>query len=326
MIISKTPYRISLFGGGTDFEEYFKLRGGAVIGSTINKYCYISLRELPPFFKHKFRFVWSKIELINDTNKIIHPTAKAVLQYYKPKKGLEIHYDGDLPGNSGIGSSSTFTVGLINALTNFYNKNYNKVDLAKKAIFIEKNKLKEHNGFQDQIWASYGGLNIIEFNKDKTFKVTKIKINDENKKILQSKLIMFFVGKHRFSNKIEKHKQSKLIQNLKYYDQIKKQTFECKKIMESQNFRINHLGDLLNDYWNLKKNLSNKVSNKTIDSIYKEGLAAGALGGKLLGAGGGGFLLFLTNNKKKLKNRLNKLYSVEVELETNGSEIIYRDE
>lgn len=326
MIISKTPYRISFFGGGTDFEEYFKLRGGAVIGTTINKFCYISLRELPPFFKHKHRFVWSKIELINNTNKILHPTAKAILQYFNPKNGLEIHYDGDLPGNSGIGSSSTFTVGLINALGNFYNKNYKKAELAKKSIFIEKNKLKENNGYQDQIWAAYGGLNIIEFRKDKSFKVTKIKISKKNKKNIQSKLIMFFVGKHRFSNKIEKDKQSNLIQNLNFYDQIKEQTYLCKNILESKNFRVNELGELLNDYWNLKKSLSQKVSNNLIDSVYKEGLDAGALGGKLLGAGGGGFLLFLTNDKKKLKKRLNKLIPVEVELENNGSEIIYKHE
>lgn len=325
MIISKTPYRISFFGGGTDFEEYFKLRGGAVIGTTINKYCYISLRELPPFFKHKHRFVWSKIELINNINKIIHPTAKAVFQYYKPKDGLEIHYDGDLPGNSGIGSSSTFTVGLINALTNLYKKNYKKAELAKKSIFIEKQKLRENNGYQDQIWAAYGGFNIIEFKKDKSFNVTKIKITKQNKKNIQSKLIMFFVGKHRFSNKIEKDKQSNLVQNLNFYDQIKQQTYLCKNILESKNFKINDFGELLNDYWNLKKSLSKKVSNNLIDSIYKEGLDAGALGGKLLGAGGGGFLLFLTNDKKKLKQRLNRLIPVEFEMETKGSEIIYND-
>ena len=325
MIISKTPFRISLFGGGTDFEEYFIKDGGAVIGMTINKYCYISIRKLPPFFKHKHRFVWSKIELIKDVKKIIHPTTKAIFNYYKPKDGLEIHYDGDLPGNSGIGSSSAFTAGSINALSNLYDKNYPKKELAKKTIFIEKNIMKENNGYQDQIWATYGGLNTIEFNKNKTFKVTKVKISEKNKQNLQNKLIMFFVGKHRFSNNIEKDKQTKIDKNLRFYQQIKKQVYECKKELESQNLNFNFLGDLLNDYWNLKKNLSNKVSSHTIESIYQEGLNAGALGGKLLGAGGGGFFLFLTNDKNKLKKRLNKLIPVEIEIESKGSKIIYKD-
>jgi D-glycero-alpha-D-manno-heptose-7-phosphate kinase len=224
MIISKTPYRISFFGGGTDFPDYYNNHDGCVIGSTIDKYCYISLRKLPPFFKNKHRIVWSKIQLPNTINQIRHPSIKGILNYFKIKEGIEIHHIGDLPAFSGIGSSSSFSVGLINALLTLRDKKLDKKELGKLSLYIEHNILKEYVGSQDQIWASHGGMNFINFNK-KEIRLNKIKITEERKKKLSSNLILFFTGKSRFSGKIEQKKISKIDKNLKTLDEIKKYVF-----------------------------------------------------------------------------------------------------
>ena len=206
MIISKTPYRISFFGGGTDFEEYFSQYGGEVVGSTINKYCYVSIRSLQKFFDHKYRVSWSKIENVKNISEIDHPTVKGILKHFKLyNQGLEIHYDGDLPGNSGIGSSSSFCVGLINSLNKKYNLKLDKKKLLKKHFFIESRVIKENVGMQDQVWASYGGFNSIKFKKN--FLVSKIKYKKKIITNLQNNLMMFYSGKSRFSDKIEKDKK-----------------------------------------------------------------------------------------------------------------------
>jgi D-glycero-alpha-D-manno-heptose-7-phosphate kinase len=322
MIISKTPYRISFFGGGTDFPDYYNNHDGCVIGSTIDKYCYISLRKLPPFFKNKHRIVWSKIQLPNTINQIRHPSIKGILNYFKIKEGIEIHHIGDLPAFSGIGSSSSFSVGLINALLTLRDKKLDKKKLGKLSLYIEHNILKEYVGSQDQIWASHGGMNFINFNK-KEIRLNKIKITEERKKKLSSNLILFFTGKSRFSGKIEQKKISKIDKNLKTLDEMKKYVFFCKKILE-ENSPLVEFGDLLNDYWNLKKKLLNNISNTQIDELYKEAMISGARGGKIIGAGGGGFILFYAKPEiqKKLIYKFSKLIPVNFNFSEEGSKII----
>ena len=322
MIISKTPYRISFFGGGTDFPDYYNNHDGCVIGSTIDKYCYISLRKLPPFFKNKHRIVWSKIQLPNTINQIRHPSIKGILNYFKIKEGIEIYHIGDLPAFSGIGSSSSFSVGLINALLTLRDKKLDKKELGKLSLYIEHNILKEYVGSQDQIWASHGGMNFINFNK-KEIRLNKIKITEERKKKLSSNLILFFTGKSRFSGKIEQKKISKIDKNLKTLDEMKKYVFFCKKILE-ENSPLVEFGDLLNDYWNLKKKLLNNISNTQIDELYKEAMISGARGGKIVGAGGGGFILFYAKPEiqKKLIYKFSKLTPVNFNFSEEGSKII----
>lgn len=326
MIISKTPYRVSFFGGGTDFEKYFSKYEGQVIGSAIDKYCYVTLRDLPPFFKHKSRIVWSKIELVKSFKHIFHPTVKSVLneKEYNLPNSLEIHHQGDLPANSGIGSSSAFTVGLLNAIYNYKKKIISKKKLSNRAIYTEVNQMKENVGYQDQVWAAYGGLNIIKFSKNKKILVKKIKITKQKKQLLQKNLIMFFIGKHRFSGKIEKSKISSISEKINTYHQIKEQVNECKNILEGKK-DLNNFGYLLHDYWNLKKSLAANVSNIQIDEFYKDARKNGAIGGKLIGSGGGGFILLFSENIKKLKERYNKYVPVTLKFEDEGSKIIHSD-
>ncbi len=324
MIITKTPYRISFFGGGSDFPLYYKKFGGCVIGSTINKYCYISLRELPPFFKNKHRIVWSKIQLPNTISEIKHPCIKGVLNYFKIKNGVEIHHLGDLPAFSGIGSSSSFSVGLIKALMTSMDRKLNKKELARLSVYIEQKILKEHVGSQDQMWASYGGMNFINFNK-KNINVKNLSISEKNKKKLSNNLILFFTGKARFSGKIEKNKLFRIEKNLATLEEMKKYVFACKKILEKGS-SLDEFGELLDNYWNLKKKLSNEVSSNLIDEIYKEAKISGAKGGKIIGAGGGGFILFYAKPdvQKKLKKKFNKLTPVRFDFSNEGSKVIFR--
>lgn len=327
MIITKTPYRISFFGGGTDFEEYFSQYGGEVVGSTIDKYCYVSIRSLQKFFDHKYRISWSKIENVKKISDINHPTVKGLLRYYNlSNEGLEIHYDGDLPGNSGIGSSSSFCIGLIKALNQKFNFKFNKKKLASEAYHIESNVIGENVGMQDQVWASYGGLNSIKFNKS-NFIVRKLNINKNIKDNLQKNLLMFYSGKSRFSDKIEKDKKKKIVDKIKFYHEIKKQVNECKKILSSGK-NLNEFGLLLNEYWNLKKSLSTKVSSNEINEIYSEALIAGALGGKLLGSGGGGFFVFYVpiSMQRKVRAKLHKLEEVKFKFSEEGSSIIFSND
>lgn len=325
MIITKTPYRISLFGGGTDFEEYNSKNKGLVIGATINKYCYVSIRDLPPFFNHNYRIAWSRIENVKKIKEIVHPTVKSVLHFAKLKKGQEIHYDGDLPGNSGIGSSSSFCVGLLNAINNKKKYKITKEKLAYKAYKIENKIMKEHVGMQDQIWASYGGVNYISF-KNKKFKVNKLPLKLSQLKKLQENLLLFYTGKTRFSSDIEKDKKKQLDKKIFYYKKIYTQAKNVLSDIKSGN--LDSIGENLDEYWHLKKQLSNKVSNKEIDEIYHEAKLSGAKGGKILGSGGGGFILFYCNkkNQKKLKNRLKKLLAIDFKFENKGSQVIFNNE
>lgn len=327
MIISKTPFRISFFGGGTDFKDYYDDHGGVVIGTTINKYCYLTLRKLPNFFENKYRFVWNRIELPNKINEIIHPSIRASIQFFKIKEGLEIVHASDLPSMSGIGSSSSFSVGLINCLSKLKRKNYSKNQLANYAINLEQNIMRESVGSQDQIWAAYGGFNQINFEKNKYF-VNRIKISNTKKELLSKNLILFFTGKTRFSGRVEKDKIKNIEKKINFFHEIKDYTIKAKKVFESRNLNTDDIGKMLDEYWHMKKKLSNKVTDNKINNIYQEAISCGALGGKVLGAGGGGFLMFYANEfiQKKLKQRFNKLTAVKINFLDKGSEVIFNNE
>ncbi len=332
MIISKTPYRISFFGGGSDYPEWYLKNGGTVISSTINKYIYISCRELPPFFRHKHRIVYSKIELIKKISDIKHSVVKEALEKIfnnYTQKGLEIHYDGDLPSRSGIGSSSSFVVGLLNALNRFHNIKISKDYLAKQSLFLEQSILKETVGSQDQIAASYGGFNEIIFKKDGKFKVNPLINKKSVLKKLEDSLVLVFTGvrkqsetaNHVASTYVSKLSKSKKKNILKVIDHVKL----AKKYLKNEKF--DDFGALLNETWIAKRELSKVVTNNKLDAVYKLGLKNGALGGKLLGAGGAGFFLFYIEESKKefFLKAFEKFTCIPFKFEQEGSSIIFND-
>ena len=324
MIISKTPFRISLFGGGTDYPSWYRDNGGSVLATAIDKYCYISCRHLPPFFEHKHRVVYSKVESVKEINEIQHPAVRAVLSTLGTNEGLEIHHDGDLPARSGLGSSSSFTVGLINALNALKGQQTSKEDLAKQAIYIEQEVLKENVGSQDQILAAFGGFNRIDFNSDDSFNITPVIINKDLTGQIQNHMLLFFTGLSRYASDIAKDKIANFKNHFRELTQMKEMVNEGLSILQSNSDPIKDLGKLLHESWELKRSLSTKVSTPQIDEIYKSGIESGAIGGKILGAGGGGFILFIAKpeNHKKIRTRLKNLVHVSFKFNNTGSKIV----
>ena len=324
MIISKTPFRISFFGGGTDYPEWYHENGGSVLATTIDKYCYISCRYLPPFFDHKHRIVYSKIESVKTVEEIQHPVVRAVLSNLSISAGLEIHHDADLPARSGLGSSSSFTVGLINVLNALKGLQISKQDLAKQAIYIEQEVLSETVGNQDQILAAFGGFNRIDFHPDDSFNISPAIINKEIVEKLQSHMLLFFTGLSRFSSDIAREKVSNFTNHFKELNKIKEMVDEGMSILQNPSTPIIDLGKLMHESWKLKRSLSAKVSTPKIDEIYETGIKAGAIGGKILGAGGGGFILFFAEpkNHKKIRDHLQGLVHVAFRFENIGSKIV----
>ena len=322
MIITKTPYRISFFGGGSDYPDWYRKHGGMVLSTTIDKYIYISCRFLPKFFKHKYRIVWSKIENVKDINQIQHRAVKTLLKHLKIKDGMEIHYDGDLPARSGMGSSSCFAVGLIKALYKIKNKDLSKNELARKTIHFEQKIMKEVVGSQDQTITSYGGFNKIIFSKNNKIQVQKISFN-KNIRSLNKNLVLIYTGINRTAHKIANTYVKKLTKSKKYQiEKLMSYVNEGKKILESGN--VDDFGRLLNNSWHEKKSLSNLITNKKIDELYDEAIRYGALGGKLLGAGGGGFLLMYMSkeNAKKFFKRHKSIINIPFNFTKDGSQII----
>lgn len=323
MVICQTPFRISFFGGGTDYPAWYREHGGAVISTTINKYGYISCRELPPFFEHKHRIVYSKIETVNQISEIDHPAVKAVFDFMKIKDGLEIHYDGDLPARSGLGSSSSFTVGLINALNAIRGQMKSKLQLAEEALHVEQDLIKETVGSQDQIAVAYGGFNRIDFLQNGKFKVKPVIIAPDRLDKLNDNLLLFFTGFSRIAEIVEKSK----IENFKAKQanlfSMMQMVEQAQSIFESQTTDFQDIGKMLHESWRLKKELSEKVSNSVIDEIYSVGLKHGATGGKILGAGGGGFILFYAQPEyhAKIRENLKSLIEVPFKFEYGGSQI-----
>jgi len=324
MIISKTPFRISFFGGGTDYPEWYHENGGSVLATTIDKYCYISCRHLPPFFEHKHRIVYSKIESVKTTEEIQHPVVRAVLSNLSITDGLEIHHDADLPARSGLGSSSSFTVGLINVLNALKGLQISKQDLAKQATYIEQEVLKETVGSQDQVLAAFGGFNRIDFHPDDSFNISPVIINKDLVEQLQNHMLLFFTGLSRFSSDIARDKVSNFTNRFQELTRIKEMVDEGMSILQSPSTPIMDLGKLMHESWKLKRSLSAKVSTPKIDEIYEAGIKAGATGGKILGAGGGGFILFFAEpkNHKKIRERLKSLVHVAFHFDDVGSKIV----
>jgi D-glycero-alpha-D-manno-heptose-7-phosphate kinase len=326
MIISRTPYRISYFGGGTDYHSWYQKHGAAILSSTINHYCYLQCRILPPFFKHKSRVVWSKIEEIADNADICHPAVRAVLEYLQITQGVEVSHQGDLPARSGLGSSSAFTVGLLNAMYTLRGMSSSKRELACEAIHVERDILKENVGVQDQIATAYGGLNKIIIQPDGDFEVTPLALSADRLEKLHSHLLLFFTGISRTASDIAAEKIKSIPQKSHELQQMHAMVAMAEQILCS-NSDIAHFGELLHESWTLKRQISHKISPAFVDEIYIKARKAGAIGGKLLGAGGGGFMLFFVKPEDKLKvcDALKDLLLVPFKFETSGSQIIFSD-
>ncbi len=324
MIISRTPFRISFFGGGTDYPAWFKKYEGAVLSTTIDKYCYINLRYLPPFFEHKHRIVHSLVENVKTANQIRHPVAKAILKYFKIDKGVEIHHDGDLPARSGLGSSSSFTVGMLNSFYALKGKIISKRQVSKEAIYIEREVLKECVGSQDQIAVAHGGFNKIIFHNDNDFRVEAVTLHKEKIRKLQSYLMLVFTGFSRFASEIAAEQIKNTPNKEKELNVLRGMVDEAVDILNSDR-NIVEFGKLLHESWQIKKRLSKKVSNPDVDNLYEKALKSGAIGGKLLGAGGGGFMLLFVKpeDRQKVKLKLKNFLEVKFKFENEGSQIIY---
>jgi D-glycero-alpha-D-manno-heptose-7-phosphate kinase len=325
MIISRTPFRISFFGGGTDYPIWYEKHGGMVLNATINKYAYITARELPPFFEYKHRIQYYLKEEVNSINEIKHPVVREAAKLLDITKGMEIVHNADLPARSGLGSSSTFTVGLLHALYAMKNTMVTKRELAINAINLEQNIIGEAVGSQDQTAAAFGGLNLIEFNKQQTFQVQEMTISEERLISLQDNLLLCFTGFSRTAEKVAKSQIDSTPDKEKELNLMLEILNEAKATIIDAKVSIDEFGKLLNEQWLVKKSLTEYISNKDIDEIYEAGIKAGAIGGKLLGAGGGGFMLFYAKqeNHNKIREILKDKLFVPFRFEKTGSQIIY---
>lgn len=327
MIITRTPFRVSFFGGGTDFPAWHKENGGAVLSTTVDKYCYITCRKLPPFFEHKHRIIYSKYEHVNEIDEINHPAVRETFRYMGVKEGLEVHHDADLPAMSGLGSSSSFTVALLHALHALQGKMVTKKHLALEAIHIEQNMIKETVGSQDQMAVAFGGLNKISFSGDRNIEVSPVTIGKERLQLFHDHLSMFFTGFPRIASRIEADKINQLPNKKEELIAMCKMVDEAINILNGEG-DLTDFGKLLHEGWKLKKNLSEKVSTNYIDFIYENAIKNGAIGGKILGAGGGGFILFFVKpeDRERLKKALNFLLHVPFRFDTLGSQVVYYSE
>jgi D-glycero-alpha-D-manno-heptose-7-phosphate kinase len=325
MIISRTPFRISFFGGGTDYPDWYEKNGGAVLSTTINKYSYVSCRHLPPFFDDvKMRVVWSKIELTNHVDEIEHPTAREAMKHLGFRENMEILHNADLPGRSGLGSSSSFTVGLLNALYALQGKMVTKRQLALDAMHIEQTLVGENIGSQDQAAAAFGGFNKITFGGPQKITVEPIIISPGRQHELQDHMMLFFTGFARTAHEIAGEQIKNIPKKSAELNQMMQLVTEAMNILNSEG-SVRDFGKLLDEAWQIKRGLSSKVSNDAIDAIYERARKAGALGGKLLGAGSGGFMLIFAEPERQpqVKEALKDLLQVPFSFETLGSQIIY---
>lgn len=325
MIITRTPFRISFFGGGTDIPKWYLQHGGSVLSTTIDKYLYISMREMPPFWDFKNRFVYgSKTETVDDIDQIEHPAIRETIRFLNIGFGIDMHYNTDIPARSGIGSSSSFTVGFLKALYGHMGKLVSDKRLASESIHIEQDLIGEAVGSQDQIAAAYGGFNHIVFNKDGTFEVNPMTLDAKRIKELNNHLVLLFTGFQRYANAIEKEKIDNMNRHNEDLASIQRYVDDAITILSSS-ADIGEFGALLHETWMRKKNLSDKVSNSFIDNIYETARKNGAIGGKLLGAGGGGFMLLFVRpqNREALLKSLNGYIHIPFSFENLGSQTIY---
>jgi D-glycero-alpha-D-manno-heptose-7-phosphate kinase len=323
MIITKTPFRMSFFGGGTDMPEFFREHGGSVISTTFDKYCYVTARHLPPFFDYSDEIVYSHIERVASHGEIEHPLVRNCMDFLNMHE-MRVAYDADLPARSGLGTSSSFAVGLLNAFHCLKGTYAGKERLAKEAIHVERDLCQEAGGWQDQIAAAYGGFNRINFSDD-GFEVRPIVMSNERKRELNESLLMFFTGFTRFSSDMQKQnrvtdKTVQLMQMLELVD-------EAEAILTDKSASLSRFGELLDTTWKLKRGTGSSISTGAIDALYSRGINAGALGGKLLGAGGGGFLVFYVepDARESVRTALSDLLYIPFEFENGGSSVVYFD-
>ncbi len=321
MIITKTPFRMSFFGGGTDMPAFFNEHGGAVISTTFDKYCYVNVRHLPRFFDYSTELSYSKTERVTDVNDIQHPAIREAMKFLDMHE-IRLTYEADLPARSGLGTSSSFAVGMLSAFYALKGKYADKNKLAKEAIYLERELCNEAGGWQDQIAAAYGGLNRINFSAD-GFTVDPIIISTERKREFNRNLMLFFTGFTHFSSEVQatinvKDKTKQRLEMLALVD-------EAQNILTDKNTDLNEFGRMLDTTWKLKRQTGAKISTDSIDMLYDKGMKAGALGGKLLGAGGGGFLLFYVepDKQKYVRDALSDLMYVPFEFENGGTRVIH---
>lgn len=323
MIITETPFRMSFFGGGTDMEDFFREYGGAVLSTTFDKYCYVNVRHLPRFFDYSTELSYSKTERVADVEQIQHPAIRNAMKMLDMHE-LRLTYEADLPARSGLGTSSSFAVGMLNAFYALKGKYADKKKLADEAIYLERELCQEAGGWQDQIAAAYGGLNRINFNAD-GYEVCPVIISPERKKRLNNNLLMFFTGFTRFSSDVQKQnaigKADKVIQLKEMLSLVD----DAERLLTDRDSDLDEFGRLLDHTWKLKRQTGSAVSTSNIDNLYEKGMKAGALGGKLLGAGGGGFLVFYVQPEKqeRVKLAMEDLMYIPFEFEDSGTRVIH---
>ncbi len=326
MVITKTPFRVSFFGGGTDYPAWSDVHGGVVLSTTINKYCYITCRYLPPFFDFNYKIRYNEQEYTKTIAEIKHPSVRECLAFTNMNERLEMQHNGDLPAMSGLGSSSAFTVGFLNALKTLQGVPISKMQLAMDAIHVEQNLIKENVGSQDQVAAAFGGFNKIEFGGPEKVRVTPVAVSPATIKTLGDHLMLFFTGFSRHASEIA----AEQIKNTKTKEQelrtMGAMVPEAVKILQAGPTRLHEFGKLLDESWKLKRGLSSQITNSHIDGMYAAARGAGALGGKLLGAGGGGFMLIFAEPKDqpRIKEKLGKFLHVPFRFENTGSQVIFK--
>lgn len=323
MIITQTPFRMSFFGGGTDFSGFYNEHGGAVLSTTFDKYAYVTVRHLPPFFDYRTHLTYSKEEKVNSIEEIKHPAIRNAMQWLDMHK-IRMTYEADLPARSGLGTSSSFAVGMLEAFYALKGKYADKRKLADDAIYLERTLCAESGGIQDQIAASFGGFNRIDFSRD-GYTVRPVIMNRERKEELNNQLMLFFTGFSRFSSDIQKGTEKSMKDKTSQLIEMYHLVDEAEKILTDKNISLNDFGKLLDYTWKLKRGISAGISTGSIDEQYAKAMNAGALGGKLLGAGGGGFLLFYVPLEKQadVKNALKDQMCVPFKFENDGTKIIY---
>ena len=322
MIITKTPFRMSFFGGGTDMPEFFNNYGGAVISTTFDKYCYVNVRHLPPFFDYNNELIYAKTERVKSVDEIVHPAIRNAMKMLD-MHDLRLTYEADLPARSGLGTSSSFAVGMLNAFYALKGQYADKRKLADEAIRLERVLCNEEGGWQDQIAASYGGFNRIDFS-DNQYEVRPLIIEPKRKKDLDINIMMFFTGFTRFSSEMQKASkkmEDKTVQLKKMLSLVD----EAEKILTDRHSDLDQIGYLLDYTWKLKRQTGDKVSTDSIDALYEKAIKAGALGGKLLGAGGGGFLIFYVpeNRREMVKEAMKELLYIPFHFEEGGTRVIH---
>ena len=324
MIITKTPFRMSFFGGGTDMESFFREYGGAVLSTTFDKYCYVNVRHLPRFFDYSTELSYSKTERVTNVEDINHPAIRNAMKMLDMHE-IRLTYEADLPARSGLGTSSSFAVGMLNAFHCLKGKYADKKKLADQAIYLERKLCQEAGGWQDQIAAAFGGMNRIEFNKDGKYDVKPIIIHPERKKQLNDNLVMFFTGFTRFSSEMQKANQSGYDEKIKQLQEMYALVDDAEAVLEDKHSDLDDFGRLLDKTWRLKRQTGGAITTNGIDALYEKGIEAGALGGKLLGAGGGGFLVFYVtpDNKDSVMKAMKDLLYVPFCFEDGGTQVIH---